>query len=270
MSYRRIIVKTAPGYGDLEPTQRDLAAGRLPEGAVCIYPGKRNQLYSFPTPHGQMVVKCFQRPNLINSFVYTTLRKSKAARSYLNSFRLKRFGIGVPEPVAYAEERVGMRLRRSWYVCREVPGETVRFYECRPDCERLLTAIARDMLRMHLYGVYHKDFSPGNVIVEDRPDGTYNLRYVDLNRMEFGVDDHEKQLRMFERINYTELHTSRLVRAYTSLAESPAVSFQGLYPLLRPGILLWRERAGIEEGALQAFRRFWQKCARKKHLFHRR
>lgn len=213
----RLRIVTAEGYADTAAILQHISEGDMPQDAVCIYPGTRNQLYTLPTRHGLLVVKCFRTPNAINSIAYTTVRSGKACRSYLNSLRMKRLGISVPEPIAYAEQRKGIKMRRSYYLSRAVEGDTIRFYEMRPDCDRMLRALAREMLHMHLAGVWHKDFSPGNIIVDRREDGSYTFNYVDLNRMAFDTTDHRKQLRMFERINYTEMHTVRLARAYASL-----------------------------------------------------
>lgn len=281
----RLRIVTAEGYDDTADMLRSIAAGEMPEGAVCIYPGTRNQLYTLPSPHGVLVVKCFRTPNSVNSIAYTTVRTSKACRSFLNSIRLQRLGISVPEPIAYAEERKGLRMRRSYYLSRAVEGDTIRFYEIRPDCDTMLRGLAREMLRMHLMGVWHKDFSPGNVIVKNEAGGSYSFNYVDLNRMAFNTVDHDKQLRMFERINYTELHTSRLAHAYASLfpTREPFVTdfcrilnpgkeedpLQGLYPLLRTDALIRRGKRFIVEGAIKAFRRFWHSRNRKKRLLKR-
>lgn len=282
-------ITAAEGCDYTRPLFEAIHSRRMPDGAVCIYPGSRNQLYSIPSPHGMLVVKCFRCPNAVNAIAYTTVRRSKACRSFLNSLVLMRAGLKVPEPLAFAEERHGLRMGKSYYLSRNVEGDTIRFYEMRPDCDRMLHALAVEMLRMHLYGIYHKDFSPGNVIVETRPDGSYTFRYVDLNRMDFNVSNHRKQLRMFERINYTRIHTVRLAHAYASLLPLPRLSYDalmdirsydlisperpenplaGLYPLMREDALIRRGKDFIAAGAEEAFRNFWHSRNRKKRLFH--
>lgn len=256
-----MMIQIAQGFETLRGLVERLGAGQLPEGAVCIYPGRRNQLYRFNTPEGDMVVKRFGKPSLVNSLIYTTLRKSKAARSFLNSLHLRRLGINVPEPVAYGECRKGRRLHESFYLCRAVEGDTLRFYEMRHDCDDMLAALAREMLRFHLLGVQHKDFSPGNIIVERCRKGVYRFKYVDLNRMAFGVDDTERQMEMFSRVNYSLMHTLRLARAYAAQND-----FAGLFPLLRPGALVFGGEERILAGAESTYMRFWHGKARKRRL----
>lgn len=270
----RLHIVTATGFADFEPLLRSIAAGQMPPDAVCIYPGTRNRLYRFATPHGDMVIKCFRRPGCINSVAYATVRRSKARRSFENSLRLRSLGIRAPQPVAYAEERRGITLRRSYYICRAVEGDTIRFYEMRPDCDAMLHALAIQMLRFHLLGVWHKDFSPGNVLVERMADGSYSFNYVDLNRMRFGMSDGTWQMGMFGRINYSAMHTARLAHAYASLLpinKGDCDTLAGLFPLLRADAPIWRGQEEITDRALEAFRRFWHGCARKhrlKHLLH--
>lgn len=283
----RLLTECAEGYPEARAIIEAIANGEMPEGARCIYAGSRNQLYLFPSEYGALVVKCFCRPNVVNSVAYTTLRRSKACRSFLNSQALQHLGIDVPAPLAYAEERRGIRLGRSWYLSKAVAGDTIRFYEMRPDCDPMLRALALSMLRMHLSGVLHKDFSPGNAIVHRKEDGDYLINYVDLNRMAWDVTDHAKQMRMFERINYSEMHTRRLARAYARLLPRPVRTYadlnlidysqlfgsrrdilQGLYPMLRNDALIRRGERYIETEAVKAFRRFWHSRHRKKRLTH--
>lgn len=283
MSGMKLHIVTAPGFERFGQLMCDISKGRMPADAVCIYPGKRNQLYRFDTSRGSMVVKCFRAPDIINSFVYGHFRKGKACRSYLNSLHLIRLGVGVPEPIAYAEEIRCGRMFRSYYLCREVKGDTIRFYEMRQDCDDMLEALAREMLRLHLLGVWHKDFSPGNVLVHRCESGCYRFNYVDLNRMRFDIKNHGLQLRNFERINYSEMHTLRLAHAYANLlpvsnfnkiipnlyeVNSGVDNLHGLYPLLRTDALVRKGDAFISAEACRLFRKFWHSCARK-HRFKR-
>ena len=55
----------------------------------------------------------FNLPGCINSYVYTTLRKSKAERSYLNSKKLQQLGFRTPAIIAYAEVRRGHKWNET-------------------------------------------------------------------------------------------------------------------------------------------------------------
>lgn len=222
---------------------RDLKQGKLPPGAVCIYPGRRNQLYRFPSPFGDLVVKCFGRPGLINSLVYRHLRRSKAERSYTNSLALLKAGLSVPEPLAYKEYSRCGRLRESYFLCRFTEGDTIRFFERRPDCDQMLEALALEVRKFRRAGIWHKDFSPGNILVQTLPaeaaensSSRYIFNYVDLNRMKFGDYDPRHTVTMFSRINDSLEQTLRFARAYERLtAAEPDLQVPGFLEKVAAG-----------------------------------
>lgn len=201
-----------------KPVIDDIALHGMPEGAEVIYEG-RNILYRIRFGEETVIVKDFRRPNAVNSFIYTTLRKSKAARSYENAMMMRRLGFDSPEPVAYAEVKEGIRLRRSIYVCKELSGATeMRHWEDFSNASTLVPAFAREMLRLHNAGVWHKDFSPGNVLYTGDDSSGYTFHYVDLNRMKFGVKKRGKLMRMFRAINLNPVETRRLAHLYAEAA----------------------------------------------------
>lgn len=206
----------------LESLFESLREGRLPQGAQNLY-NARNQIYRFPSPMGDLVVKCFRVPSFINSLVYGLLRRTKAERSFSYSLQLQRVGLKVPEPVAYKTFRRAGRLRESYFVSRFVDAETIRNYENRPDCDEMLAALALEVEKFRNAHIWHKDFSPGNILVRRSPaDGSYEFFYVDLNRLAFNdtYDDHT--VRMFERINDSLEQTLRFARLYAPGKNIPA------------------------------------------------
>ena len=95
----------------------------MPDGAEVIYRG-RNTLYRLRMGDSAVIVKEFGRPNAVNAFVYTTLRRSKARRSYENAERMRGLGFESPEPIAWGETREGLKLTGSCYICAELKGAT--------------------------------------------------------------------------------------------------------------------------------------------------
>ncbi len=183
-----------------------------------IYKNGRNRTYRVMVDGKRAVLKCFKVPNAINSLVYVNLRKSKARRSYEYAKRLDEMGIGTPMPLAYAECRDGLRLRRSYYLCDYIDGQEVRCWERLPDASPMLKALARDMVRLHRKGVFHKDFSPGNILYTVTPDGNFRFYYIDLNRVKFGVHDSNVLMQNFRCINTDLYETRRLARYYAEAA----------------------------------------------------
>lgn len=183
-----------------------------------IYQNSRNRTCRLKVDGKWAVLKCFKVPDPINAYVYTTLRKSKARRSYEFANRLASLGIATPAPLAYAECRDGLKLRHSYYLCDYVDGHEVREWEKNPDAEPMLRALACDMARLHSKGVFHKDFSPGNILYTTDAEGNFTFYYIDLNRMRFDVHDRNVLMQNFRCINLNKPETLRLARYYAEAA----------------------------------------------------
>lgn len=220
----KYIIRINPKFESLRPVITQIAHGDRPEGAETIYEG-RNTLYRLRVAasgngdSNDIVVKQFKRPNLINAYAYTTVRTSKARRSFENGMRLLELGFLTPEPVAYCEQRSGMKLLGSAYISLELKGATeMRHWERYDNAGTLLPALAAEMVRLERAGVLHKDFTPGNILYTGSAAEGYRFHYVDLNRMEFGVHDHKRMMSMFKAINTDPAETRRLARLYAEAA----------------------------------------------------
>lgn len=195
-----------------------LAQRGIPDGSCRIYKG-RNSLYAIPDPEGRgrLNIKDFHRPNFPNNIVYTNLRLSKARRSFENATRLLEMGFLTPEPIGWAEVKEGVRLTRSYYISRQLEDvDTVRDWERFPDCDRLLRALAGFMARLFEAGVWHKDFSPGNILFR-RKGEEYEFYLVDVNRMEFDVKSRSRLMGFFRCITTEPEQTRRLARYYAEV-----------------------------------------------------
>lgn len=189
--------------------------------AQVIYKG-RNKVYCYAHPCGNVNIKAFRRPGLLNSLIYTTFRKSKAQRSFEYANRLIQMGFHSPTPIGYGEERKGLRLMRSYYFSEQLEAQNMRDWELKADCEPLLRALAQEMVKLHRAGVWHKDFSPGNILYTGNATDGYTFYYIDLNRMEFDVTNRCKLMSMFRAINLSPIETERIARHYAEAAgENP-------------------------------------------------
>ncbi len=206
-------------YPQVRAFAQEIARQGVPEDAEVIYQGRRNQIFKLSMADGrQVTIKRFKIPNWVNAIAYRTLRKSKARRSYEHGMQLLSHGFLTPTPLAYIELSKGLMLRHSYYICDFIDAPTVRFWEERPDCEPLLAAMASDLVKMHRQGVWHKDYSPGNILAQGNPKVGYKLYYVDINRMKFDMHDHKKQMRNFRSISLVEDETRHLARHYAQAA----------------------------------------------------
>ena len=127
------------------------------------------------------IVKHFRTPSLPRGLWYGILWKSKARRSFEYAQRME--GL-TPAPIAYREVRICGILRESAYVCRRSTC-THTFKELIenphfPQREQILFAIGRFTAELHQRGIWHRDYSQGNILFND--DGS-QIEIIDLNRI---------------------------------------------------------------------------------------
>ena len=128
-----------------------------------------------------VVVKQFRTPGILRGIWYGWFGTSKARRSYENALRLE--GL-TPKPIAYREVRVCGILRESWYACEKSDcPHTFNDLINNPDFpqrDRILYAIGRFTKQLRRMGVWHRDYSGGNILFND--DGS-RIEVIDLNRI---------------------------------------------------------------------------------------
>ena len=165
------------------------------EKGEIIY-AKRNTLRRY----NGFISKQFATPSLWRGIIYGWFCPSKAKRSFEYAHRLDTL---TPQPIAYREVHYCGVLRESWYVCQES--------ECKytfndlihnktfPNRELILQAIGRFTAELYLRGVFHQDYSGGNILFNE--DGS-KIEIIDLNRIKFySKMPLKKGLQLFERLN---------------------------------------------------------------------
>jgi serine/threonine protein kinase len=192
-----------PRYDYLRDWIAAIPASFDKEGRVLY--SKRNIVKVFPLGNGLVLnVKKFRQPRFFNRVVYTFFRKSKAFRSYYYTLRIAEKGFNTAESVACIEVREKGLLSDSYYVslhCRHV--REIRDYYAGPLAgnELLIDAFARYSAALHDAGIYHLDYSPGNILISDDPaSGRYMFTLVDVNRMKFMPVGANKGCRNFARL----------------------------------------------------------------------
>jgi tRNA A-37 threonylcarbamoyl transferase component Bud32 len=212
-------------FTELDGFINELAETGVPADATIIYKA-RNRVYTISRGGYELNIKAFRCPKFPNNVIYGTLRESKARRSMENAERLISMGFNTPTPVAYIETREHGCLRESYYVSLQLKSDNLRDWTEKPDCEALLSAFAAETYRLHSAGVYHKDFSPGNVLYTS-DGGTYKFYLIDLNRMQFGVKSHAKLMHNFKCINIESAdETAHFARLYAAAAHCDAAAME--------------------------------------------
>lgn len=147
----------------------------------------RNELRVLPIEGLEIVVKSFKVPHFFNRVVYTFFRDTKASKSYHNAIRLKDLEISTPTPIAYVEFFSAGLLSNSYFLSMYTPYDlTIReaLHHKVDDYEAILRAFAAYTYDLHQKGVWHLDYSPGNILIK-RTDSGYLFSIVDINRMIF-------------------------------------------------------------------------------------
>lgn len=172
------------------------------ECGALIHKG-RNELRCFKRGGKEFVVKSFKTPFMLNRIAYGLLRPSKAKRSFAYSEMLNRLGIGAPVPVGYLTVRHGLLFTESYFISlrSECPYTYQHLFDgAIPDAKDYFIAIGRAAGKMHEAGIYHKDFSRGNILI-GRTEQGIRTEFVDLNRISFKKNiDLQTGCKNFERL----------------------------------------------------------------------
>ena len=188
------------------------------EGSV-IYKG-RNVIKVMSSDGIEFNIKKYKKPHIVNRFVYTFFRKSKPFRAYHNGLRIQEKGFDTAESVAYMEINRGGLFSDSYYVSLQCLGtREIREYYSGPlsGNEALIDEFARYSAKLHDAGIYHLDYSPGNILI--REDGTFIL--VDVNRMKFIRVSPDKGCRNFARLFEHDDMYERIGMVYSQSRKEP-------------------------------------------------
>ncbi len=203
-----------PQYSFLESFIRAIPENFQKEGKT-IYKG-RNELKVFDVQGVKVNVKSFCIPHIINRIAYSSIRRSKAARSYIYGLRCLGYQVDTPHPIAYVETYKWGWIGPSYYISlQEENVRNMKHIYTVPDEETksLLEAYARFTAFMHGQGVFHKDYSPGNILFKETQEG-FRFSIIDLNRMEFGPVGMEKGCSAFRANNMHEEQINWIADVY--------------------------------------------------------
>jgi len=179
----------------------------------------RNELKVIELEGVQCVVKAFRVPNIINRFAYAYIRHSKAYKSFHNAVRLQELGVNTPEPIGYIEFYDNGLLEESYFISRHYAYE-ITMADVRDDDPvdkiAILQAFAAFTYDLHKKGVWHVDYSGGNILI-NREENGYAFSLVDINRMQFRSISGYEGLKNFNKMWFDEASLSIIAKEYADL-----------------------------------------------------
>ncbi len=180
----------------------------------------RNELRISEIESEKVVIKAFKVPHLINQFAYAYLRDGKARKSYDNAIKLQALHVNTPTPIGLIEfYRFGL-LKQSYFIAKyEAYDFTIReaFHRKIEDYKEVIKAFALFTYDLHVKGVWHVDYSPGNILIS-RKNGSYHFSLVDINRMEFRDIGEYEGLENFAKFWAKEEDLKLLATSYAEVA----------------------------------------------------
>ena len=179
----------------------------------------RNEIKILHNDTHEFVVKSFRVPNLINKMVYGFFRQSKAEKSYEYAIKIGEF---TPKPIAYIEFKKFFLLYESYFISEHfIYDFTIREPLLKRDFinkDKIFKAFAYFTQQLHEQGIYHLDYSPGNILIQNN-NGQYIFKIVDINRMQFKKLDLEARLKNFAKLWAKDEDLAIIISEYAKLVK---------------------------------------------------
>lgn len=180
----------------------------------------RNELKIIELGGISTVVKAFRVPNFLNQFIYAYVRKSKAYKAFHNAQRLYALHVSTPEAIGYIEFfRFGL-LKESFFISKkfEYDFTIAHIRDDQPTYKkRVLEDFARFTYDIHKKGVWHVDYSGGNILIKQKEEGC-EFSLVDINRMKFRPINAYEGLENFNKLWFNEEDLITIAKTYSQLA----------------------------------------------------
>ncbi len=213
-----INIQIAPNYSNFKDFAHNIKTYFAQTKEVIT--DNRNIIKVIEYNNKNVVVKSFKIPNFINQFAYRFIRDSKAKRSFLNAQKLIELDINTPTPIAYIEF-FNPLLKESFYICEHFDYD----FEIRDllkdsqfeDRDTIFEAFVKFSYDLHQKGVYHIDYSPGNVLIK-KVDEKYHFSIVDVNRMKFIKFDDKLRFKNLSRFSASDEDTEFIAKAYAKIS----------------------------------------------------
>ncbi len=211
-----MIYELNPKYASLKPLIENIES-YFKDSSHVLY-DQRNIIRVITYDNEEYVVKAFRVPNIVNQYAYRYLRPSKAKRSYQYSLKI---GAEIsPEPIAFIEQNKNLGLAKSYYISKYFKYDhtihEVLINNNLQDRERILKAFADFTFKLHQLEILHHDYSHGNILIKESSseESGYEIKIIDVNRMEFKSLDLKARLENFARIKADDDDMAIIISQY--------------------------------------------------------
>ncbi|WVN42052.1 lipopolysaccharide kinase InaA family protein [beta proteobacterium MWH-UniP1] len=197
----------------------------------------RNELKEFTVDGDVLIVKSFGVPDALRRLIYGRFRQSKAQKSFNNAVRLQSLDLPTPSPVGFIEHHRSGGLYESFYVSHAWPNaQTIRdplTNPNHPNRREILKAFGRFAWKLHQHQVYHRDFSPGNILFskssgtasgKQNGAGQWQFCLVDVNRMEFRPLSLDARMENFKMLWADDDDLNIIISAYATASGEAATT----------------------------------------------
>jgi len=151
--------------------------------------------------HRAVVIKRYNIKGLSHK-VSRAFRKSRAATSWANAFRLQMANIATPKPLALFEERFGVLRARAYFVSEFVDAPDIaQFFAQTTDIEtkqQVALEVAKLFYQLYLLKISHGDCKATNIKIKDGKPLLLDLDAMQANAWNF-ESKHVKDLQRFMR-----------------------------------------------------------------------
>lgn len=191
----------------------------------------RNVIWSAEDPrkHGKQLtikqpVKMYPHKAFLDRF-----KPSKARRSWNGAMELLRRGVNTAQPIAFFEKKGDNTLKQNFYICEHVKSDSnigqifaayargeFSFLNLTP--EKVYVQFAHFCQHMHSRGIYFRDFSGGNILINIDSNQTLHFSLIDTAR-----------LRAYNNAIPLNLRIADLTRACHKLHNEGRVHFMQIY-----------------------------------------
>jgi len=178
----------------------------------------RNEIKIINHQNIDLVVKSFKIPNILNRVIYTLIYDTKAKKSHEYSLKIGDFA---PKPIGYIEFYENFLLKNSYFVSEKFAYDfTIREVLLEKDFsqkEQIFKAFAQFTYSLHEEGIYHLDYSPGNILIKKTNDD-FIFKIVDINRMKFMSLDINLRMKNFSKLWAKDEDLKIIVKEYAKIA----------------------------------------------------